>query len=253
MWPALAGYRGLRDPDVHRHFNGTLFSFGTYGVDSDSWGPQEEILKGLGLDYHIVWMGDSAASEVWIKSRLEAGLPMLFYLWDPHPCIDRYKLSRIQLPRYEAELFVQGKTDYPIDPLEKVMSSRLAKIAPEVHDFYFRFRIDNSIQRQIMALFDSQSLSMLQATCAWLRSPTNADRWKRWLQSDQSCPYGRYLSGKSSCELCPKGSGSAGGTLTECTQCSAGAHVSQMGMPLQPCWQVGPKSLRLCRRRLLPA
>jgi len=125
-WPALAGYRGLRDSDVHRHFNGTLYSFGAYGVDSDTWGPQQEILNGLGLEYRVVWMGSSEESDTFIKSRLNAGLPMLFYLWDPHPLIDQYKLSRIQLPRFEGlGPYLQGKTDFPIDVLEKVR--RLAK------------------------------------------------------------------------------------------------------------------------------
>jgi hypothetical protein len=223
-WPALAGYRGLRDADVHRHFNGTLYSFGAYGVDSDTWGPQEEMLRGLGLEYRVVWMGTSEESEALIKSRLEAGMPMLFYLWDPHPLIDQYKLSRIQLPRYEGlDPYLEGKTDFPIDVLEKVFSTKLASFAPEVHDFYFRFRIDNAVQRQIMRAVDSEGLSMLQATCAWLRTPANAERWGRWLKSDVTCAIGSYLVNDTSCELCPKGSGSLGGRLTECTKCAAGA------------------------------
>ena len=145
-WPALAGYRGLRDPDVQQHFNGTLYSFGTYGVDSDTWGPQVKMLKGLGLDFRVVWMGDSDTSEALIKSRLSTGTPMLFYLWDPHPLSDEYKLSRIQLPRYDADLFLEGKTDYPVDVPEKVFSAGLARLAPEVHGFYYRFRINNAAQ-----------------------------------------------------------------------------------------------------------
>jgi hypothetical protein len=227
-WPALAGYRGLRDPDVHRHFNGTLFSFGTYGMDSDTWGPQQEILRGLGLEYRVGWMGSSEESEAFIKSRLDADLPILFYLWDPHPLIEQYKLSRIQLPRYEgSHPYLEGKTDFPVDVLEKVFSSKLASFAPEVHDFYIRFRIDNAVQRQIMLAVDSQGLSVPQATCAWIRTPANTERWRRWLESDVTCPIGHYLVNETSCELCPQGSGSLGGRLTKCTQCAAGAFFLQ--------------------------
>ncbi len=209
---------------MHRHFNGTLYSFGTYGVDSDTWGPQEEMLTKLGLEYRVVWMGSSEKSEALIKSRLGAGMPMLFYLWDPHPLIDQYKLSRIQLPRYEGpDPYLEGKTDFPVDVLEKVFSTKLASFAPEVHDFYFRFRIDNAVQRQIMRAVDSEGLSMLQATCAWLRTPANAERWGRWLESDVTCAIGSYLVNETSCELCSKGCGSLGGRLTECTDCAAGA------------------------------
>jgi hypothetical protein len=228
-WPDLAGYRGLRNPDVHRHFNGTLYLFGTYGVDSDTWGPHEKILEGLGLDYRVIWMGSTDESEALVKSRLDAGLPMLFFLWDPHPLIDQYKLSRIQLPRYQGlDLYLEGKTDFPVDAPEKVYASKLASFAPKVHDFYFRFRIDNAVQRQIMRAVVFQGLSMLQATCAWLRTPSNTDRWRRWLESDFTCPVGHYLANETSCELCPKGSGSLGGSLTKCTQCAAGARFSCM-------------------------
>jgi hypothetical protein len=237
-WPALAGYRGLRDSDVHRHFNGTLYSVGTYGVDSDTWGPQQEILNGLGLEYRVVWMGSSEESETLIKSRLDAGLPTLFYLWDPHPLIDQYKLSRIQLPRYEGlGPYLEGMTDFPIDVLEKVFSSKLASFAPEVHDFYFRFRIDNAVQRKIMLAVDSQGLTVLQATCAWLRAPANAERWSRWLERDATCPIGRYLVNGTLCKLCPNGAGSLGGRLTECTQCAAGALLLHAcaDVPHAPC------------------
>ncbi len=40
-WPALSGYRGMRDPDVKQMLNFTFLAFGDSA--SSSWGPQQEV------------------------------------------------------------------------------------------------------------------------------------------------------------------------------------------------------------------
>jgi hypothetical protein len=122
----------------------------------------------------------------------------------------------------------------------QVFSSSLPKLAPDVYAFYLRFRLDNAVQRQIMRAVDSQGLSVLQASCEWLRTPANAERWQRWLQSDLSCAIGSYLANENTCQLCPEGSGSLGNMVTKCTQCAAGA-LSH----LCPCASSAARLLRL--------
>ena len=117
-WPALAGWRGLLDPEVRTHFNKTFFSYGTSGVDEDSWGPNRELMDSLGVGFDFVFMGTNA--EEYIRARLGAGLSSIFYLWVPHALQKRFELSRIQLPVYGKARFDAGQADYPIDVLEKV-------------------------------------------------------------------------------------------------------------------------------------
>ena len=88
QWPALAGWRGLRDPDVRQHFNGTIFAF------SPEWGYEEALMKNLKLNYHVHYMGDNGIDL--LKSRLIAGKPTLFYMWSPHPFVKQFNLARIQ-------------------------------------------------------------------------------------------------------------------------------------------------------------
>jgi hypothetical protein len=71
-FPALAGWRGLNDSAVRAYFGGRLYAF------VPGWGPVEEILLNLGLHYKVVFLGIEAAMT--IRSRLQAGLPTLFYL-----------------------------------------------------------------------------------------------------------------------------------------------------------------------------
>jgi glycine betaine/proline transport system substrate-binding protein len=214
-WNALAGYRGLRDPDVLRHFNGTFLAF------DRSWGDEELRMTKLDLRYDVAYLGATAAADA-IRARLDAGLATFFYLWSPHPLSARYSLNRIQLPAYTPELFELGLSDYPTDVLEKVATKTLSEQAPDVAKVYSLFRIDNPTQEGMLAAIDS-GLSAMQATCAWMRKEENVAVWEALLPvSKLYCDPGNYAMDESSCAPCPAGSASVGGAVSKCTSCSAG-------------------------------
>jgi hypothetical protein len=222
-WNALAGWRGLRDPDVLRHFNGTILAF------ERDWGDVERSLSNLGLRYAVAYLGADAAADA-IRARLDTGLAALFYLWSPHPFHSRYRLNRIQLPEYTPELFEQGLSDYPTDVVEKVASKQLAEFAPAVAEMYARFQIGNSAQESMLARMDAEELSAMQAVCAWMRQEENAALWQAWVPAEKhTCEAGHYAVDATSCAPCMPGSSSIGGTATACLECSAGAR------PLAPC------------------
>jgi ABC-type proline/glycine betaine transport system substrate-binding protein len=214
-WNALAGYRGLRDPAVRQHFNGTFVAF------DSSWGPNQELMTNLDLRYDVAYLRADRAADA-IRARLDAGLPAFFYLWSPHAFNARYSLNRIQLPAYTPELFELGLSDYPTDVLEKVASKTLSEHSPDVAKLYSLFRIDNPTQESMLATIDS-GLSAMQATCAWMRKEENALVWGAWLPVAQlACDPGSYAVDESSCVPCPAGSASVGGAVSTCTSCSAG-------------------------------
>ena len=183
---------------MHRHFNGTLHLFGTYGIDAETWGPQEDMLKALGLDYRVVWMGDAEESEAFIKSRLSASLPIFFYLWDPHPLIDEYKLSRIQLPTYAEDLYLQGKTDFPTEVLEKVglIGSHRPDAACHVTTHAVgrcsRLAYRNSLPTSMHSIFASESTT-----------PCSDRLCGRWILRD--CPCSRRRASGFGARPMPKG------------------------------------------------
>ena len=221
-WPALAGWRGLLDPVVGTHFNRTFFCFGTPGVDAGLWGPQDALIRNLGIGYRIEWMGSSEDSEATLKARLDSGLPTFFFLWSPHQFLSRYAPSRIQLPTYSAERYAQSLSDFPTELLEKAAFKGLPVVAPSVYDLYCRFRLDNTAQESLLDFVAMGGLSVMQAACGWLSDPRNSAKWKSWIPLEQ-CDRGEYLdAGNESCALCPTGSSSMGGRITGCTACSAG-------------------------------
>jgi hypothetical protein len=213
-WNALAGYRGLRDPEVLRHFSGTFLAF------DRSWGDEELRMTKLDLRYDVAYLGATAAADA-IRGRLDAGLPTFFYLWSPHALKSRYSLNRIQLPAYSPALFDLGLSDYPTDVLEKVATKTLSQHL-DVAKLYSLFRIDNPAQESMLATIDS-GLSVMQATCAWMRKEENAAVWGAWFPvATLACDPGNYAVDESSCAPCPTGSASVGGAVSACTSCSAG-------------------------------
>jgi hypothetical protein len=214
-WNALAGYRGLRDPQVRRHFNGTFLAF------ERSWGDEELRMMNFDLRYDVAYLGATAAADA-IRARLDAGLATFFYLWSPHPWNARYSLNRIQLPAYTAGLFGLGLSDYPTDVLEKVGTKSLSEHVPGVAELYSHFRIDNLAQESMLAAIDS-GLSAMQATCAWMQKEENAAVWTAWVPVARlACDPGNYAVDESSCAPCPAGSASVGGAVSTCTLCSSG-------------------------------
>ena len=216
-WNALAGFRGLRDPQVWLHFNGTFLAF------EAGWGPDQELIENLDLRYDVAYLGADVAPDA-IQARLEAGLPTFFYLWSPHPFNSQYSLNRIQLPAYTPKLFDQGLSDYPTDVLEKVASKQLAEFAPAVAELLSRFAIGNAAQESMLAMIGEGEvgLSTMHAVCSWIRKESVV--WQAWLPSEKgSCDIGNYVVNETSCAPCSPGSTSVGGPTTTCKRCPAGA------------------------------
>ena len=53
-----AGWRGLRNSEVRQHFNSTIYAF------VPEWGDVEALMRGLGLDYRVHYMGKNQGEAV---------------------------------------------------------------------------------------------------------------------------------------------------------------------------------------------
>ena len=134
-WPELAGWRGLQNTAAARDVGNELVAF------KPGWGKDQSILQRLGVPITVKYYGDEADAQ--ITRRLDEQLPVLFYLWSPHPLLAKYSLSRMSLPAItNVNEFESGYTDYPPDILEKVFALKLAMTAPPVMEMYLRFQID---------------------------------------------------------------------------------------------------------------
>ncbi len=151
------------------------------------WGPVEEILLNLGLDYKVVFLGTEAAMR--IKSRLQAGVPTLFYLWSPHSLNAQFSLSRIQLPPYSTRArFEEGRSDFPTDVLEKLAAKNLAEISPNVASLFAQITMETATQERLLFAIDAGRQTVMEAVCGWLTVEENTGVWRRWLNDHTDQP-----------------------------------------------------------------
>ncbi len=234
-WPALAGYRGLQLPEVQEYFNHTLHA------QSIDWGGDEEaMLVNFGLDpgIQIVYEG-ADDGPVLLKQSLLQGKSVLLYMWTPSALLKQFNLSRISLPEYKnKQLYLDGKSDYPLDVINKAASSSLPSLAPKVYDLYSRFVLDNEIQMNMLADLDDRQSNVRQIACDWMLDPKNNATWRAWIPEEPfTCPAGaivRTLDGEKQCQNCTAGYFSPGNIVTACTACAAGTHADLLQWPCQP-------------------
>ena len=247
--PAVAGWRGLAITEVREWFNNTLFAFGTEGFDLDTWGPVDDLNTNLGLKYNVVHMGSIADGEALLAYRLDQGLPTLMLLWDPHPMIAKYQLSRVALPQYSAQRYKNGLSDFPADVVLKVEAANFPAYAPRPHLVFTRFTLDNAAFASMMAR-TLDGATYPQAACAWLKDPESQDAWSDWIPPLLlECAAGERLWSEGDgaaplCELCPAGYSSRGGRATKCQPCSPGIGENSLA-----CRCCGERSLASRSRR----
>ncbi len=133
-WPALAGWRGLRDAAIADYVGNELVAYDA------GWGPTTLIMQKLNVAVAVKYYGVDADAH--IAQRLAEELPTLFFLWSPHPFLEKYSLNRVSLPEMtNLGQYASGYTDYPPDILEKVFALELGTVAPLVLEMYTRFQL----------------------------------------------------------------------------------------------------------------
>ena len=94
----------------------------------------------------------------------------------------RYALARIALPEYSERAFAEGRSDFPIDLPAKVAWAGLPSAVPSAFRTLSRFRVTNTVQREIMARV-AAGASVHRAACDWINSPHNEAEVRSWVSA----------------------------------------------------------------------
>jgi hypothetical protein len=256
-FPAILGYRGLRDPAVARRFNYTIFN-----VQPNLYKEQVEQIRGLGLnnnsldpDASMSWHVENTTLEA-LREKLNTRpeIPTLFFLWEPHAILKQYKIGRVNLPAYTDQMqFDLGKSDWKRDIVEKLVSPNLFTLAPDVHQLVSRFSLTNAQQQSMMAEVTANGSSVFTAACNWLRAnkkpdshPTDSNTtdskqptvsnvssvyyWEdNWMTLEFSCDAGQKVVNGTSCDSCAAGYfSSSKGSSSVCEGCLPGRYKECM-------------------------
>lgn len=184
--PELATWEGLKKPE-----NAALFKTAETGDQGEflqgdpSWTYYDfDIIKNLGLDFKVVQAGSEDAMFAAVDAAYQRKQPVLFYYWAPNWAFGKYKLTKIDLPKYSPDCYANATSggvacDYPPDPLFKVGDPKLKDTAPEAYQFLKNFNYSND--DQIAMIYDVVVNKKTADAAAQTWIDNNESKWSAWL------------------------------------------------------------------------
>ncbi|MBT1159682.1 ABC transporter substrate-binding protein [Aminobacter anthyllidis] len=147
-----------------------------------------ERVTALGLDFKPVSGGSEGAMLAALRSSVASKVPVLVYLWWPHPIFAELKLKRVEAPAWSAECETDPKWGLNPDAAfdcgwEDVKVAVAAWPGmkdkwPKAYKILKNFRIDNDEDMALAHAVDAgQKLNAVADT--WISS--NEGRWKGWI------------------------------------------------------------------------
>ncbi|MGB1254036.1 MAG: glycine betaine ABC transporter substrate-binding protein [Candidatus Promineifilaceae bacterium] len=179
--PALATWEGLTDAAADFATAETGDNGRFLGADPSWYQYDETIIQNLGLPFQVVWAGSEEAMLAEVDTAYSRNEPILFYFYAPHAIFSKFDLTRVKLPAYTDDCYVDEAAiacDYPDDELMKILNSDLAEKDSDVHTFLKNFNYSSDAQVAMLASLDG-GMSVEEAAQAWVDG--NESVWKTWL------------------------------------------------------------------------
>ncbi|KAI8838132.1 hypothetical protein BC829DRAFT_404636 [Chytridium lagenaria] len=224
-FPAMASYRGLRDPNVASvlALNQSTIdrvpkpTFAQPSTNRTEWFPSQQraliltvlpsyandpnprLVRNLNLQASVQYAGndDSYTTSIWRAMTL-TGMPVIFSLWSPHQFLaeyiyrndTRFKMVRLNLPQYDARSCGTGEN-------LKVLSSSLQTI--QLYWLAKQLILTNDDVNVMLGQISYNNATLDTAACTWLKN--NEDTWKSWLWF-RSCSGGCGANGYCTFNKC---------------------------------------------------
>lgn len=183
--PELAQWESYQQPELASLFDtpDTPENKGQLLFPDPSWITYDkDIIFNLGLHLEVVVAGSEENLLLEVKTAYEQKKPILFYFYEPHALFAKYDLVQVALPEYTEECHANPQAGtvacaYPVDPLRKMFSTKLAERAPAVYAFLQKMSYDNEAHETMLAALD-EGQTIEQAAADWIKN--NPDIWQKW-------------------------------------------------------------------------
>jgi glycine betaine/proline transport system substrate-binding protein len=142
----------------------------------------EALVKGLGLNFKVVYSGSEAASDAAIKAAVAAGKPILAYYWEPNWFSTQANVVHLKLPAYTAGCDSNAKSmtcDYPPYNLNKVASVALMNSGSPAATLIKNFTWTNADQNSVATDIALNKMTDDAAAKKWLDA--NPTVWQKWM------------------------------------------------------------------------
>ena len=160
-------------------------------LDGDSTFVTEDagIIKGLGLNYEVVYSGSEASLITSFRAAQENKTPLIGYFYSPQWFLAEVPLVHIDLPPWtegcDTDL-TNITCDYaPYNDLNKVVSKKFADSGGDAYKLVQKFKwtadAQNVVARYITVDFAGDADAAAKAAEKWVKDPANEATWKAWL------------------------------------------------------------------------
>ena len=189
LCPGLPDYKALNDcaPALATSDTYPKGRVIDYPVD---WDPDtSQRLAGLELNLTAQPPGSEGAAVAEIRSALATEKPILVTFWQPHWLFSQFEMKWVDLPEsapacysdpaYGPNPDATHDCGWPSGWVRKVAWVGMEDKWPGAYRLLKTYRIDNSIQAEIMFEVDVQGTAIEDAVATWMSE--NKDIWQQWI------------------------------------------------------------------------
>ncbi|MBB1254116.1 glycine betaine ABC transporter substrate-binding protein [Streptomyces alkaliterrae] len=142
----------------------------------------EAIIKNLGLDYELKYLGTEGKQLSHIRKAAKDRKPFLTYWWTPHWVEEEVELAEVKLPAYYAgcdEEPDKTRCGYPETDLRKYLNKEFSEDGGKAAKFLKNFEWGAEDQNEVARLIAGEGMDPKEAAAKWVGE--NEGLWHRWL------------------------------------------------------------------------
>ena len=139
---------------------------------------------GLNKNYNYVRLGSEATLFASLVAAYNLGEAWVGYCYEPTWVSGKLDLVLLQDEPYDKELFEKGATAFPSQQLKIVSSKYFAKKAPDLLEFFKKYRTGSRLIAEALAYLDEKKVSHSEAA-KWLLK-THGDLLDQWLPKEKA-------------------------------------------------------------------
>ncbi|HZM73387.1 MAG TPA: ABC transporter substrate-binding protein [Candidatus Polarisedimenticolia bacterium] len=149
----------------------------------------EAIIKGLDLNYKVVYAGSEAALIESFRAAETNKTPLIGYFYEPQWFLAEVPLVHILLPEWTEGCDADPNNipcDYaPYNDLNKIVSKKFADTGGDAYKLVTNFQWtgadQNLVAKYITIDFAGDADAAAKAAEKWIKDPANESKWKAWL------------------------------------------------------------------------
>lgn len=186
----LKKYPGLF-PDDEDKSKGRIYG-GTPGFMADEVLYKKYEYYGLNESYNYVRLGSEATIFASLASAYNLGQPWVGYSYEPTWISGKLDIVLLEDAPYDPNVFFEGKCEFPKQELKIVSSSKFAGRAPELLEFFKKYKTGSKLIAEALAYLDETN-STHEDTAIWLLKE-NDYLLDEWLPAENAERVRAYLS-----------------------------------------------------------